>query len=70
MSPLVEFRSVERTYPSRQGPLHVIRDVSFTIDTHAALRHHQKDENGWMLNDPLGGWRRQVVLAWCFEPAQ
>ena len=32
MSPLVEFRSVERTYPSRQGPLHVIRDVSFTIE--------------------------------------
>lgn len=32
MAPLLEFRSVERTYSSRQGPLHVIRDIRFTLD--------------------------------------
>lgn len=32
MAPLLDFESVERTYPSRKGPLHVIRDVSFTLE--------------------------------------
>ena len=32
MVPLLEFRSVERTYPSRQGPLHVLRDIGFTLE--------------------------------------
>lgn len=32
MAPLLEFKSVARTYPSKQGPLQVIRDVNFTLE--------------------------------------
>jgi len=32
MASLLEFQSLERTYSSRQGPLHVLRDINFTLE--------------------------------------